>query len=204
MSSHVRSIFGLKILKRQHKALKNLNKSGDEPSMYGNQVWHSSFFMMDYLKNFPLANDQQVMDIGCGWGLVGIFCAKHFDSKVVLIDADCNVFPYAHSHRELNQVELRTCQARFDELKPVDFASQDVILGSDICFWPELSTQLKSLVPIALQARVKKIIFADPGRNTFMQFADYCAQHFNARLEKWELQGRTKTRGYLLIIDNVR
>lgn len=203
MSAHVRSLYGVKILKRKHRDLRALNKSRDEPTLYGDQVWQSSFLIMDYLKQHPLLNKQRVMDIGCGWGLLGIYCAKQFDSDVTLIDADSNVFPYALTHQALNDVSVKTRHAGFNDLEQTDFARQDVIVGADICFWPELSTQLKSLIAKAVSAKIKRIILADPGRNTFLQLAEHCSHLYHSTLLPMEIPGKTKSKkGYLMVIEN--
>jgi predicted nicotinamide N-methyase len=202
MTAHVRSIYGIKILKSKNKTLKDLKKDSKQPSLYGDQIWQSSFMLMEYLEQNPLALKQRVMDIGCGWGLLGIFCAKHFDSNSLLVDADRNVFPYVNSHELLNNVSVNTVQAAFNEITPIHLADQDVIMGSDICFWPELATQLRLLIGVAMKANVKKIILADPGRQTFLHLAEFCKIHYGAELHKRVVSGRTKSKGYLLLINN--
>lgn len=202
MSAHVRSIYGIKILKSKHKTLKILKKESEKPTLYGDQIWQSSFMLMEYLEQNPLASQQRVMDIGCGWGLLGIFCAKRFGSNALLVDADCNVFPYVNSHELLNDVHVRTIQATFDEVTPAHLAQQDVIIGSDICFWPELATQLRLLIGTAIKAHVKQIILADPGRQTFLHLAEFCKIHYGATLHTRIVAGRTKSKGYLLVINN--
>lgn len=202
MSAHVRSVYGIKILKRKHRTLKTLSKQIDTPTLYGHQVWQSSFVLMEYLEENPLAPLQRVMDIGCGWGLLGIFCAKRFACESLLVDADSNVFPYVNSHEQLNDVRVNTIQASFDQITPVQLGGQDVIVGSDICFWPQLATQLRLLIEIALKNNVKKIILADPGRQTFMHLAEFCKIQYGATLLLRSIIGRTKSRGYLLVIEN--
>jgi predicted nicotinamide N-methyase len=202
MSAHVRSVYGIKILKSKHKTLKTLKKESEQPSLYGDQIWQSSFMLMEYLEQNPLAQNQRVMDIGCGWGLLGIFCAKHFASSVLLVDADSKVFPYVNSHELLNDVSVNTIKAAFNEITSTDLAKQDVILGSDICFWPQLATQLRLLISIAIKAGVKQIIIADPGRQTFLHLAEFCKINYGAQLHIRVAAGRTKSKGYLLVIRN--
>lgn len=201
-SPHVRSIHGIRILKNKHQTIKRLRKEEPAPKLYGDQVWHSSFLVMEYLAQNPLPERQRIMDIGCGWGLLGIFCAKHFASDIVSVDADSRVFPYVRTHETLNDVSVRTEQATFGELKHADFAAQDVIVGADICFWPCMVKELKALISRALLAGVKKIILADPGRTTFLQLAEHCKENYFGRLEPWQSQEQTTSKGMLLIIDN--
>ena len=48
------------------------------------------------------------MEIGCGWGLLGIYCAKKYDSRVISVDLDAEVFPYLELHTRVNDVEIST------------------------------------------------------------------------------------------------
>lgn len=201
LSNGIRSVYGIKMFNSRHKTLRELVKNAETPTMHGDQVWQSSFLIMDYLTKYPLADKVRVMDIGCGWGLLGIYCAKHFAADVLMVDADASVFPYTESHTLLNDVSARMAQARFSDLNATDFACQDVILGSDICFWPELSTQLRGLVTLALNSGVKRIILADPGRSTFLQLATYCRTQFNGKLYSREIPGRARYKGYVLDIN---
>lgn len=118
------------------------------------------------------------------------------------MDADSGVFPYVRSHESLNDVSVRTETATFNELTHADFAAQDLIVGADICFWPSMVKELKSLIARAILAGVKKIILADPGRTTFLQLAKYCEENYITRLEPWQSQEQTTSKGMLLIIDN--
>ena len=43
---------------------------------------------MDYLGCQGLPEGVKVLEVGCGWGLAGIFCAKHFRAVVTGVDAD--------------------------------------------------------------------------------------------------------------------
>jgi predicted nicotinamide N-methyase len=157
---------------------------------------------MEYLAQHPLPNRQRIMDIGCGWGLLGIFCAKHFDGDIVSVDADSGVFPYLRSHEALNEVSVRTSESTFEQLRHADFADQDMIVGADICFWPSMVKELKSLIARAMAAGVKKIILADPGRTTFLQLAEFCKENYITSLEPWQSRQQTTSKGMLLIIDN--
>jgi predicted nicotinamide N-methyase len=80
------------------------------------QVWQSTFMLMDYLAEHPLARDPRVMEIGCGRGLLGIFCAKRYAAEVLLTDADEQVFPYAMTHARLNHVSVQTEHVAFERI----------------------------------------------------------------------------------------
>lgn len=202
MSSQVRDVYGIKVLKNKNPIVKSLRRQTGEPTLYGDQIWQSSYMLMDFLQSHGgLGSQEHVMDIGCGWGLLGIFCAKQYQAYVTSVDADSNVFPYVESHQELNAVYVKTLQAKFGDINQQQLIGQDVVMGADICFWPELTTQLRQLIHMSMDSGVRKVLIADPGRHTFHQLADYCSYNFSTKLHKWRLPGRTKFVGYVLEIN---
>ena len=85
-----RHAYGLTILKAAHPQVRQLKKR-HEPSIHGNKFWNASFLLMDYLGCQGLPEGVKVLEVGCGWGLAGIFCAKHFRAIVTGVDADASV-----------------------------------------------------------------------------------------------------------------
>ena len=201
-SSHVRTIHGIRVLKNRHKLVKTLKDDSLVPTLHGHQIWQSAYMVIEYLEQHPLQQGLHIMDIGCGWGIIGTFCAKRFAGDMLLVDADKRVFPFVQLHARLNDVALETWQASFEDVDAQMLAGQDVVIGSDICFWPELMKQLKSLIHTALTAGVAKIILADPGRPTFLQLADFCRDNYAANVEPRWLDSRSKKQGYVLVIEN--
>lgn len=200
--SHVRSHHGILILKNRHRLIRELQRSQPLPSLHGHQIWQSSFMIMEYLLKNPLVANQRILDLGCGWGLLSIFCAKQFNADMTSVDADEWVFPYLDTHAAVNKVQLRTLHRRFAEITEEQLLTTDILLGGDICFWDGMVNELQLLVAQAMEAGVKKIIIADPGRETFYRLVSYCKVHFGARLLPWELAGRRRNQGFLLVIDN--
>lgn len=200
--THVRSTHGIQILKPTHPIIRSLNKRGPGPSLHGTRIWQSTFMLMEYLEGHPLEEGSRIMEIGCGWGLLGIFCAKRFSVEALLSDADPDVFPYVTAHAQLNSACVQTEQARFDGITDRCLAAQDLLLGGDICFWPELATQLRRLIERGLSLGVTKVILADPGRRSFMRLAAYCQHHLAETMVPWQMAARSKSGGYLLIVEN--
>ncbi len=200
-AAHVRSLYGILSLGTKHRTFRDLQKSTIQPSLHGHQVWQSSYMSMDYLLEFPLEKGSKIMEIGCGWGLLGIFCAKYFDSKVLLTDADQGVFPYATAHLTLNNVSAQIQHISYEDLNETHFNQNDVILGSDICFWPDMIEQLKDMIFRALCSNVKKIIITDPGRMSFMRLAVHCQRNYDAELIRRKLSAKTNLDGYVLVIN---
>jgi len=201
-SPNVRSQHGILILNNRHRLIRHIQKQYPQPDLHGHQIWQSSFMIMEYLKQHPLREREQVLDLGCGWGLLSVFCAKHFTADVTSIDADDKVFPYLDMHAQINNVNLVTQHRRFDEISEDQLLTSDVLMGGDICFWDGMVRELQTLITRALESGVRKVIIADPGRETFKRLADYCRLQFGSRVIPWELEGRRKHRGYLLVVDN--
>jgi len=198
--THVNCRHGIQMMRRSHPTIRALTKEGP-PSLHGTQIWRSSFLLMEYLATHPLSAGQRVMEIGCGWGLLGIYCARHFPVDVLLTDADPRVFPYAEGHARLNDVQVQTREVHFDGISEQLLQEQDVILGADICFWPELGTQLRRLVERAMDVGITQILLADPGRPGFFRLAEACERYVGAELLSWPGTHRTRNSGYLLVIN---
>ncbi len=198
--THVRNAHGIQIMQRRHRTLRALEKASPRPLMFGTQVWRSSFALMSFLETRPMRPGCRVVEVGCGWGLAGIYCAKRFAARVLLTDVDRRVFPFVRAHQVLNDVDLGTECTRMERLSDQRLADTDVILGGDVCFWPELETALRGLIGRALEQGVERVVLADPGRSTFLRLADYCQTRFSTELVIWPTQTRTKSEAYLLVV----
>jgi len=90
---------------------------------------------MDFLKRCAMPSGSHVMELGCGWGLAGIYCAKTFGAVVTSVDIDPEVFHYLHRHSEINDVEIATMNLGFEDLTRKHLKGMKVLIGADICFW---------------------------------------------------------------------
>lgn len=169
---HQQTAFGITRLTSQHKSIRQLRRQQGTAELHGNKIWKSSYVLMDYLSECPIEPGSRVLELGCGWGLSGIFCAKHFDADVVSLDADESVFPFLELHAEVNGIEAQTYCQRFEKVTKADLSHFDVIIGADICFWDEMSIPLTQLIKRALAADVGRIIITDPGRQPFRDMAE--------------------------------
>ena len=199
--STYRQAFGLKILTSAHPRVRRLKAEGYQAEIHGNKFWNSSFLIMDYLKRHPLKSKAKVLEVGCGWGLLGLFCAKHFDAEVVGIDADDKVAPYLALHAEMNGLEMAFEKKTFQQLTTRYLAQFDLIVGADICFWDELSTALFNLIKRAQRAEVPQIIIADPCRGPFEHLTERTLQTFPcAKSLPVGLRRPARATGELLIV----
>lgn len=193
---------GLKILTASDPRMRRLKREGHEAEIHGHKVWNSSFLIMQYLKRHPLPPGARVLELGCGWGLLGLFCAKRFGATVHGIDADANVLPYLALHAELNGVAMSAEKRTFARLRTADLEGWDLILGADICFWDELADELFNLIRRAKRAGAGRVILADPGRPPFAQLAARCMTSFDDAQRQWTTASRpVRASGELLIVN---
>jgi predicted nicotinamide N-methyase len=139
-----------------------------------------------------------VLELGCGWGLVGIACAKTFQAQVTALDADAAVFPYLQLHAARNGVHLATRQGTFAELTPQDLAAFELIVGADICFWEDLVDPLYQLVQHGVAAGVAEILVADPSRPPFDELCARCVPQGDAEVFTWTMTTPVTETGRML------
>ena len=198
-----RRAYGVTILKSSHSRIRGL-KVDHEPEIHGDKFWNSSFLIMDYLQHQGLPKKSKVMEVGCGWGLAAIYCAKEHGAEVTGVDADSKVFPYLHLHAEVNEVAVRTRRALFQGLKKKHLAGLDLVIGADICFWDEMVDPLYRLIRKAVKARVGQVIVADPGRPPFDKVCEKAEKKLGGEVKEWKIDdGSVQTSGWLLIVGSL-
>src|SRR5215468_10538992 len=149
-----RQVYGLTILHPSHPEIRRLQQDAVQPSLHGHKVWPSSFVLMDYLHHRGVPRQARVLELGCGWGLVGLACAKTFQAQVTGLDADAAVFPYLQLHAQRNGVHFALRHGTFTDLLPQELAAFDLIVGADICFWEDLVDPLYRLVRLSVAVGV--------------------------------------------------
>lgn len=193
-----RRLFGLVVRQNAHPDMRRLRREAGDASLHGNKFWKSSCLTMDYLKRNPLKKGARVLDLGCGWGLGGIFCAKHFGARVTGLDADPSVFPFVHYHAELNGVSVDTWRCRYEKVRELDLTEFDALIGTDICFWDKLEKPLYNLTGRALRAGVGRVILADPGRPPFRRLAERAEDKLGAVYREWSVSRPMKASGCIM------
>jgi len=196
-----RHAFGVSILKASHPRVRAL-KQDHEPDIHGHKFWASSYLIMDYLSRQGLPAKARVTEVGCVWGLAGIYCARSHGARVTGIDADPKVFPYMHLHAEVNEVSVKTRIARFEDLKKKQLADQDLILGADICFWDSMIDPLYKVIEKSINAGVQQVIVADPGRPPFDEVCGRCERELDAEVKEWSCD-EPRASGWLLIVGSL-
>lgn len=170
-------------------------------SAHGNKVWRSSFVLIDYLTTYPPEPISQVLDIGCGWGLPGIFLAKEYGMQVTGIDIDASVQPFLYLQAGANDCHINFEARGFESLSKEALTAYTTIIGIDICFWDEMTAPLFDLLGLALEAGVEQIIIADPGRPSFWDLVDHSTPSFSAEVIVRRIYQLWKTEKYMLIVD---
>ena len=192
---------GLRILTGAHASGRALRRAGHVAEIHGNKLWNSSFLLMEHLKKHPLPAGTRVLEIGCGWGLLSIFCAKRFGAVAHGVDADANVQPYMHLHAELNGVEVTSEKKTFAQLTTKMLADYDLVVGGDICFWDDLNRDLFNLIRRARKAGVGTVMIADPCRPPFTALAERCEATLpNTERRTVHLSRPVKASGQILIV----
>ncbi|HET8711364.1 MAG TPA: class I SAM-dependent methyltransferase [Spongiibacteraceae bacterium] len=194
------SRFKIKRMTAKHPAMAKLRREGHVASIHGNKHWPSADLLMDFLEKHPLPKRKRVIDVGCGWGLSGIYCASTFKSKVLAVDADDAVFPYLAAHAELNDVKIKTHHGDFKSVKGKVLDDVHTVVGTDICFWDELVKPLYNVIKRALHAGAKRIVIVDPGRSPFFELAKKCEKKFGGELIDWDSDKYPQISGYVLYI----
>ena len=90
-------------------------------------------------ENMQIAKNHEVLDIGCGIGILGIAAAKLFDANVMMSDINERAVMLAKKNIKLNNVKAEIFQGSlYEKIKKSDF---DVMLsnpaqttGKEICF----------------------------------------------------------------------
>ena len=191
--------FGVRLLLAGHREIRRL-RGANVPTLHGNRQWDASWLLIDYLERRGLPENPRVMEIGCGWGLASIYCARVLGADVTAVDLDRSVFPYLRAHANLNRTRVKGLLMNFAHLSLEQLGKVDVVIGSDVCFWDELGVQLRRLVFRALGAGVRRIVLADPGRGPFEDLADYFVRHGLGAVGDWETTRPHRFRGRILKI----
>lgn len=165
-------------------------------------MWKSSLLLIDYLNKNTPEHTKTVLDVGCGWGPSGIWCARKLGADVTSLDADENVFPYLDVIAGANKVTTRPLVSCFEDLSTRQLAEFDMLIAADICFWEELVNPVCNMIDRAVDAGVKHILIADPERSSFFDMAERCIDKHCADLIEWKTVKPHAARGALLIIEN--
>ena len=192
--------YGVRALLASHPDVRRLKKS-NPPSIHGTKHWPSAWLLMSYLKRHPVTRGARVMEIGAGWGLTSVFCAKSFGADVTAVDLDPEVFPYLKLHADVNGTRVDGLQRDFDMITARFLRGLDLLIGSDICFWDVMIGQLTRLIQRAVRAGVGRVLIADPGRSPFESVAEYFVSRELGQVVDWTATRPRRITGRILVVE---
>ena len=183
-----KTIHGLQYFTGAHSEIRSQYRSGQRPTEFGNKVWATSLILIDHFHHdMPLQKGLRVLEIGCGWGLVGVYLAKVQGCKVTCTDLDPYVLPIVDLHANVNQVSVTTAQAGFLDLSADFLKNFDLIVGAEVCYSAEVAQDLLTMIRRGFQSGVEHIVIADPGRPDFEEGLSHCREF--CAVELLELPG---------------
>ena len=104
-------------------------------------AWAGGRVLAQYIVDHPQAVEgKQVLDFGCGSGLVGIAAAKAGASEVWVADLDPNALLAAHANAKLNDVAVLPVEA------DSGWPEVDLLLASDVLYDISSSDDLRKLM----------------------------------------------------------
>lgn len=183
-----REYLGTKVYMASHPKMRSLFRSDARPTDFGDKVWNSTLSLMHYLDGRTIG---RVIDIGCGWGILGIHLARNNGARVTCVDADPNLQEVVELHSQLNHVRVNFKTAAFDALQ-IDDLSCDLLVGSEVCYSEAVAADLTKLIERAANAEVAEVLIADPGRPDFDHLASFCRNRFRAEVSENQLEGDSK------------
>lgn len=193
-----RSVYGLTVLKNNHVDIRRIRRQTGEATIHGNKFWKSASLLIDYLEVEPPKKNWRILEVGCGWGISGIYCAKNFNAKVTALDADDTVFAYLQHHADINGVQITTLKSRYEKVTRGMLEDFDMVIGSDICFWDEMAKPLFNLIRRSQQAGVQRVVMTDPGRQPFRGMAERCIESFGGLYDNWSVPHPNNMSGLVL------
>lgn len=193
---------GLHVYKGAHRSIRKL-KRNHSPSVFGYRIWQTSWLLIDFIKQEGFPQNLNVLEVGCGWGLPSIYCAKNYNASVTCLDGDPEVFPFLQLHAEANEVDITPINMEFQDITIQNLTGIDVLLGVEICFWDSMVPMLMNLIDNALSAGVRLILIADPGRTPFETLEKDCLEYYRQPAVCWRIRHPYVAHGRILKIGSL-
>ncbi len=178
-ANQIRTHRGTQIYMGSHPAVRRYMRGPRRPKHFGDRVWDSSLHLVEHLEG---ASPRTVLDVGCGWGFLGIHLARTCSAAVTCVDLDERLEPIVRAHADLNGVSVQFRAARLSDVTDQEL-SRDLIVGSDICFSEEITAQLIELVDRA-SSLAGQVLIADIGRPDFCDLVRHCETRYDCNVRR--------------------
>lgn len=185
--AYERQVFGMRVLRPSHPRLRQLRRQYT-PSFQGHRLWNATWLLLSYLESHAPVKTARVMEVGCGWGLASVYCARVCGATVTSVDLDPQVFPFLKLNAEINEVKIEHFGGGFDQVDAEMLGMQDIVIGADICFHSQMIQPLFDLISRARRAGTRRIVLSDPGRMAFRSLASRCVNKLGASEMAWQVE----------------
>ncbi|WP_089940014.1 class I SAM-dependent methyltransferase [Candidatus Entotheonella palauensis] len=162
------------------------------------ELWPSAIGLARYLDRDVPLRGKQVLELGCGLGLLGVVTARD-GARVLCTDYEADALAFARYNALQNgcrDVRFRLVDWRYPALK----RRYDAILASDVIYEARNFGPLVALLQRFL-ARGGRAFFADPGRSNAVPFFALLRQRgftYQKVVEPVEWEGRHEIAIYVI------
>ena len=158
----------------------------DERLPYWAELWPAAVAMAQYVaQHVPLAG-RQVLELGCGLGLVGVVAALH-GARVLCTDYEAAALDFARHNARRNACARMRFQL-MDWRRPTLQRRYDYILASDVIYEARNFGPLVAILRRYL-ARGGMALFSEPGRVNAVPFFALVRQYgLTCKTEFWPLE----------------
>ena len=129
----------------------------------GWKTWNAAIVLVEFLGLHPESfADRDIIELGCGTGLSGIFCAVFGAKSVLMTDYNDTVLETVATNVERNRISHIVSTKRLDWLELIEqhhsnpsfTPSYDTIVGSDIVYDPDHAEVVPRLLNVLLSHNV--------------------------------------------------
>jgi len=154
----------------------------EEQLPYWAELWPAAVGLARYLRRHPIPEGAELIDLGCGLGLVGIAAAQ-LGARVLACDREPDALRFTRCNAELNGVRDRMTFRLLDWRAPDLRRRFRYILGSDILYESEEHPHIERFLARVLEAG-GTCLFSDPNRPAGHKFVSHL-QERGYRYTQW-------------------
>lgn len=194
-------VHGLKALKPNHPEVLALQDCGHLPREFGSRIWRSTYLLVDYLAHHLAEGIERAVELGCGWGLAGLYLQKFRGINVTATDIDHNVLAYQQLLCEHNDTAVESCQSSVRDLCRWNLQTTDLLIGADICYCDDIAAGISDLCGHLANQGGGQLILADSGRRPFQQLCTRLGRRYKTTVTQISLNLPTTVQGQILRVE---